>query len=381
LNQAPDLVNTTSARYLSLDVLRGVTIAFMIIVNAPGNAIASYSQLKHAAWHGFTLTDLVFPTFLFVVGNAMAFTMQKYRREDQKHFLAKVFKRTVIIYIIGIFLNAYPFFIFDGSNYVLIDFTTIRLVGVLGRIAICYCVVSLIIYYAGPATAYIVSGIALMAYWWILYQFGDQPDPYSLTGNAVSKLDLLVLGRDHIWNGEGVPFDPEGLLSTVPAIVNVTAGFFSGQLIQKSRALKLTVVKLAVAGALLVSLAVIWNNAFPINKKLWTSSYVLITIGLDLVLLSILVFIIDIARMKRGTAFFEVFGRNPLTLYVLSYMITKLLYYIHTGRGNAKDWLYANIFSPFFDPAIASLLFSISIMMIVWIVGYFMNKRKLFIKV
>src|SRR5690349_8294077 len=141
----------------------------MIIVNSPGNYAASYSQLKHATWHGFTLTDLVFPTFLFVVGNAMSFTMQKYNKSEQKTFLTKVFKRTIVIYFLGVFLNAYPLFTVTANGYEFIDLGTVRLVHVLGRIAICYCIVSLIIYYAGPTTAYIVSIVSLFAYWWILY--------------------------------------------------------------------------------------------------------------------------------------------------------------------------------------------------------------------
>jgi predicted acyltransferase len=375
----PATLNNNPGRYLSLDVLRGLTIAFMIIVNS--SSPASYAQLKHAAWHGFTLTDLVFPTFLFVVGNAMSFTMQKYDQSDQRSFLVKVFKRTLIIFLIGIFLNAYPFFTVTDNHYVLIDFTTIRLVGVLGRIAICYCVVSLIIYYAGPIAAYIVSGVALLAYWWILYQFGDQPDPYSLTGNAVSKLDLLVLGPDHIWHGEGVPFDPEGLLSTLPAIANVTAGYFTGRYVQRAGASKSTLLGLVVMGLVLVSVAALWDQVFSINKKIWTSSYVLLTVGLDLLILSILLYVIGIAKVTRGITFFEVFGRNPLALYILSYLIIKLLYYIHVDEGSAKDWIYRSVFLPLADPANASLLFSLTIMMIAWLAGYFMNKKKLYIKV
>jgi predicted acyltransferase len=369
-----------SKRYLSLDVLRGLTVAFMIIVNSPGNAAASYSQLRHAVWHGFTLTDLVFPTFLFVVGNAMSFTMGKYDKEEQKSFLVKVFRRSVIIYAIGIFLNAYPFFTIVDNHYTLIDFTTIRLVHVLGRIAICYCVVSLMIYYAGPVTAYAVSGVSLVLYWWILYQFGESPDPYGLAGNAVTKLDVMILGTKHIWHGEGVPFDPEGLLSTLPAIANVTAGYFVGQYIQRGGVSK-SVVRLAVAGVLLVAAAGLWDQVLPINKKLWTSSYVLITVGLDLVILSMLLYIIEVAKIRRGLWFFEIFGRNPLILYVLSYLIIKLLYYIRVGDGNAKDWIYQSVFGRLASPAFSSLLFSVSIMMIVWIAGYFMDKRRVYIKV
>jgi predicted acyltransferase len=361
--------------------MRGLTVAFMIIVNSPGDSKASYTQLEHAAWNGFTLTDLVFPTFLFVMGTAMAFTIKKYNKESQNAFLAKVFKRTLIIYLIGVFLNAYPFFMYVNGHYEWIDFGTVRLVHVLGRIAICYCVISLIIYYSGPITVYIVSAVAVLAYWWILYHFGDQPDPYSLTGNAVAKVDIFVLGTNHIWHGEGVPFDPEGLLSTLPAIANVAAGFWAGQYIQKWGASKSKILRLAVAGVILAIIAVLWNQVLPLNKKIWTSSYVLITIGLDFLILSIMVYVIEILKVRAGIKFFTIFGRNPLVLYVLSYLIIKVLYYIHTDLGNAKDWIYKSVYLPLINPANASLLFSLTIMMIVWIAGYFMDKNKLYVKI
>jgi predicted acyltransferase len=194
-------------------------------------------------------------------------------------------------------------------------------------------------------------------------------------------LDLLLLGTDHIWHGEGVPFDPEGLLSTLPSIANVTAGYFAGQFIQRSGVSKSTVLRLAVAGVMLVLIALLWGQVFPINKKIWTSSYVLLTIGLDLLILSILLFVIEIAKVRRGMKFFEVFGRNPLMLYVLSYLIIKLLYYLQVDGGNARDWLYKSAFLPLTDPVNASLLFSVAIMMIVWTVGYFMDKNKIYVKV
>jgi predicted acyltransferase len=295
--------------------------------------------------------------------------------------LIKVFKRSLIIYLIGIFLNAYPFFSSVNGHYEWIDFTAIRLVHVLGRIAICYFVVSLMIYYFRPITAYVVSIVAILIYWWLLYHFGDQPDPYSLTSNAVAKFDLLVLGTKHIWHGEGVPFDPEGLLSTLPAIANVTAGYFVGQYLQRSGVSRSSVFRMVVAGAILALIGLIWGQVFPINKKIWTSSYVLLTVGLGLLILSTLVFVIEFAKVGRGITFFTIFGRNPLVLYILSYLIIKLLYYIKVDGGNAIDWTYRSVFLPLFNPANASLLFSLTVMMIVWIVGYFMNKNRIYVKV
>ena len=372
----------TLHRYPAVDVLRGFTVALMIVVNSPGDGQSSYGPLKHAVWHGFTITDLVFPTFLFVVGNAMSFTMRKFEGDGDKVFFAKVFRRTLLIFLIGLFLNAFPFFRYtEAGSYQIIDFTAIRLCGVLQRIALCYGIAAIVIHYARINGAAWYCFLSVLGYWFMLYFLGDQPDPYTLETNAVSKVDLFLIGERNMYHGEGIPFDPEGLLSTIPAVVNVIGGYFVGVWIQRNNASVQTLYKLFFAGLVLIALALLWDLVFPINKKIWTSSYVLLTIGLDILILCGLVFFIEVLNVKRWTYFFEVFGKNPLTLYVLSYLIIKSLYVVHVEALTMKTWIYSQAFLPWSDPENASLIFALSVMLIVWIIGHWMHKKRIYLKV
>lgn len=246
------LQEPTRQRYLSLDVLRGMTIALMIVVNTPGSWQNIYAPFRHAAWHGFTVTDLVFPTFLFVVGNAMSFSMRKFEQRPDSVFLKKVFTRTALIFLVGLLLNTFPFVTRNAaSELVPIDFTSIRIMGVLQRIALCYFIAALVVHYLKVKGAVVFSLVTLLGYWGIMYFFGNQPDPYSLEGNAALKFDLLVLPAQNLYKGFGLPFDPEGLLSTLPAVVNVIGGFLAGLYLQRRGNTRGTVLKLAMQALLL----------------------------------------------------------------------------------------------------------------------------------
>ena len=370
-----------SHRYLSLDVLRGMTIALMIVVNTPGSWETIYAPFRHAEWHGFTITDLVFPTFLFVVGNAMSFSMRKFAGQDNSLFLGKVFKRTALIFLIGLFLNAYPFITYADGGYQLKDLSGLRIMGVLQRIALCYGMAALVIHYLKIKGAVFFSFLALLGYWAIMYFFGDQPDPFTLAGNAALKFDLAIIPEKNLYTGYGIPFDPEGLLSTLPAVVNVIAGYLAGLFIQKHGNNRSTVSKLALGGVVLVCLALLWNLSFPINKPIWTSSYVLHTVGLDLLLLSGLMLLIEVINFKSWTYFFEVFGRNPLFIYALSGMIVKTMNLIRVGDAGLQGWIYENGYTTWLEGKNASLLFAISYMLLLWLIGYVLDKRKVYIKV
>ncbi|MEB2781221.1 heparan-alpha-glucosaminide N-acetyltransferase domain-containing protein [Algoriphagus sp. C2-6-M1] len=369
-------------RYLALDVLRGLTIAFMIIVNTAGDWSNLFAPLAHAKWHGFTPTDLVFPTFLFVVGNAMSFSMRKLQQMPSNEFFKKVGKRTILIFLIGWLLNAFPFYdLSDTGAMSFIDITEVRLFGVLQRIALCYFFAAIVLYYGGIKLGWIFSAIALLGYWAIMYFFGEAADPYSLTGNAAIKLDLALIGPERMYGGEGIPFDPEGLLSTLPGIVNVIAGYLAGKMIQKLGNTMETVKKLLMIGIALIVVSYIWDLAFPINKKIWTSSYVLLTIGIGLFLLALLVGVIEIKKWKGWTYFFEVFGRNPLILYVLSGLVISLLSMIPLGDTTLRRFIYTNLFTSWLTPKMASFLFAFSYMLVIWMIGLWMDKRKIYIKV
>jgi predicted acyltransferase len=214
-----------------------------------------------------------------------------------------------------------------------------------------------------------------------MYFFGDPGDPYGLEGNAAIKLDLAVIGAERMYTGEGIPFDPEGILSTLPSIVNVIAGYLAGIFIQKNGNNFKTVRTLLVWSIGLVILSYVWDIVFPINKKIWTSSYVLHTVGRDLLILSVLIWFIEIRNWKGWTYFFEVFGRNPLILYVASGIVISIFSMIPIGDTSLKGAIYSNLFSSWLSPKMASFLFAISYMLLIWVIGYWMDRKKVYIKV
>ncbi|MEO5599829.1 MAG: DUF5009 domain-containing protein [Cyclobacteriaceae bacterium] len=369
-------------RYLALDVFRGMTICFMIIVNSPGSWDFAYGPLLHAPWHGFTPTDLVFPSFLFAVGNALAFVMHKYENQPDAIFWRRILKRTFIIFLLGFLIYWFPFFqVADGGGFELKPLSETRILGVLQRIALCFFFASIIIHFGGKKFAVWFSVFALIGYWVISYFFGDTTDPYGMAGNAGLKLDLLLFGESHLYHGEGIAFDPEGLLSTLPSIVNVLAGYFAGDFIRRNGNSYETIAKLMIAGAVLLLLAFIWDMAFPINKKLWTSSFVLLTAGLDLLILSILIYIIELYHRQKWTFFFVVFGRNPLFIYLLADLLITIMNMIPVGDSSLQNWFYKEIFGKWAGPLLASFLFAFFYMLVNWAVGYWLDRKRIYIKV
>lgn len=360
------------ARYLALDVFRGMTICFMIIVNSPGTWDIAYAPLLHASWHGFTPTDLVFPSFLFAVGNAMAFAMHKYETQGSGVFWRKTIKRTLLIFLLGYLMYWFPFF---DSDWSLLPIAKTRILGVLQRIALCYFFASVLIHYCSRNTVYIVSAMLLVGYWIVMYLYGDAGDPYSLTGNAALKLDLAVMGPDHLYHGEGIAFDPEGMLSTLPAIVNVVIGYYAGLFIRKTGNTYEALAKLLLAGGVFIFVALTWDMVFPINKKLWTSSFVLLTTGLDLMILPAIMYVTDMMGRTRWTYFFVVFGRNPLFIYLVSELLLIALYMVGWQRP-----IY-EFYTGFMSPINASLAFALSLMFVCWLTGYVLDRRKIYIKV
>lgn len=369
----PPMSPSPAARNLALDVFRGLTLALMIVVNTPGSWGKSYAPLVHAPWHGFTLTDLVFPSFLFVVGGALQLSMKKLGALDTPRFLATVSRRAALIFLCGFLLYWFPFVAPDGAP---MPFETTRVMGVLQRIALCYLAAALVVRVGGVRAALACSVALLLGYWWILLQFGD----LTLAGNAVRKLDLAVLGAAHLYDGDGIPFDPEGILSTLPAIVNVLAGYLAlAWLAHKGR----TVAALAAlvgAGAACLLLAAGWESVFPINKKLWTSTYVLCSVGWDLLVLALLVWAIDLRGLRTGTGFFVVFGKNTLFIYILSGVAVVALVRLQAGRTSLYGFLHQRLFLSWADPYLASLLFALAYMLACWVVAYAMDRRGIYIR-
>ena len=369
-------------RNVALDVLRGMTICFMIIVNTPGNSATSFSPFNHAKWFGFTPTDLVFPTFLFVVGNAMTFVMNRWSGMPQRKVVFKILKRTFIIFLLGYLMYWFPFLKLDKSHQIVpFPISGTRIMGVLQRIALCYGIVALMIYYLKIRTSVIISVGILFLYWLILYKFGNPSDPLSMQGNAGFYLDKWLMGENHMYHGEGLAFDPEGWLSTLPAIGNVVGGYVVGKWVQEKGNSYEGIAKLLIAGFGLLVCGYFWDLVFPISKKLWTSSFVVYTIGLDCIILSVIIYIIQFQKKTRWAEFFQAFGKNPLFIYLLSELMVTVLFMIPIGtNSNLFRWIYQNIFVHA-GAYMGSLLFAIAYMLFCWCIGYWLDKKKIYIRV
>ncbi|WP_291857809.1 DUF5009 domain-containing protein [Marinilabilia sp.] len=401
-------------RFLSLDVFRGLTIALMILVNTPGTGAEIYGYLIHAQWLGFTLADLVFPSFLFAVGNSLSFSMVKMKYAPGREVWFKIIKRTIIIFLLGYLMYWFPFFkIGEAGDLILKPISETRIMGVLQRIALCYFFASIIFYYLSEKVAIILSVLILLAYWGILYLFGEPGFELEMVTNAASKFDLSILGLGHIYKRDSIPFDPEGLLSTLPAIVNVVMGYIAGIFIQKKGKSFEGIAQLLMVGFALTSLALWWDLVFPISKKLWTSSFVLYTVGIDFAIMAILIYLVEIKKEKAGVSshenyvsfmgirwnspiisslverissgfvsFFDVFGKNPLLIYLFSELFFVTLCLISVGNDlNAFEWVSESIFQNIAPGAFGSLLTAIAYMLICWLLGYVLHKKHIYIKI
>jgi len=369
-------------RFLALDVFRGMTIVFMIIVNNPGYG-GAYSPLDHAAWFGFTPTDLVFPSFLFAVGNAMSFSMKKFDGMATGTYVWRVFKRGAIIFLLGYLMYWFPFVQHTASGWSLLPVKDTRIMGVLQRIGLCYFFASLLIHFLSKRAVIITSVLLLFGYWALLLIFGDHNNPYGIITNAGTYLDKFILGDSHMYHGEIVAFDPEGILSTLPAIVNVIVGYYAGKFIQDKGKNYETISKLLLFGVLFIFIALCWNMAFPIAKKLWTSPFVLITTGIDLVLISGLVYIVEIRQWRAAnwTSFFTTVGKNPLPIYILSELLGEINDMLSTKNFNFFSWTNTDVFQAIAPGAFGSLLFAIFYMLICWGVGKILEWRNIYIRV
>lgn len=363
---------------MSLDVFRGITVVFMIIVNTPGSWGHIFPPLRHAAWSGCTPTDLVFPSFLFIAGVAMWYSLKKYNFEFSGGALFRILRRVLLIFAAGLFLNIFPYFI-DR------DYSTLRILGVLQRIALAYGLGAIIILLVRQNYVWVATSVILLGYWALMYFMGGA-DPYSLNGNFANVVDRAVLSESHLYKGFGIPFDPEGLLSTLPAAATVLVGFMVGNLISVNGKSWQTVGLLVFVGVAMIIAGYFWGKVFPINKPLWTSSYVLYAGGIGIVILAFLFAVIDIWNLKGWTGFFNVFGMNALVTFLLAGIWTKTMtYVIHIGNGenevNLYTWIYNNICCPVFsEPKMASLMFAVMMVLFIWVFGYILYRRKIFIK-
>lgn len=376
-------------RLMALDVLRGLTIALMILVNTPGSWTYVYAPFRHAPWDGATPTDLVFPFFLFIVGVSMWFSFKKYGTGLSKEGLLKILKRFIIIFIIGLFLNGFPFFDVEkfriSGVFGLRDFEYLRIYGVLQRIAIAYAIAAILCLAFDYKKLIIAVVLILFGYWGIVY-FGGSENVYSLESNVVGKLDRFMVGENHLYKGFGIPFDPEGFLSSIPAVGTVLIGYLTGRIIETSGDTMKAIKKLIKYGAIGVVLGLLWNNIYPFNKPLWSSSYVIYAGGLAMLFLSLLLWLIDVKGFRKWSRPFIHFGTNPLFIFVLAGLIARLFLILKITNSSGelisiKGYLFNDVFAPLAGNMNGSLLFGISHIIVFWLITYVLYRRKIFIKI
>jgi predicted acyltransferase len=379
----------TTGRLLSLDVFRGATILGMILVNNPGQwgEEHQYGPLRHADWHGWTPTDLIFPFFLFIVGTSLAYSLRKYR--DGTQINSAVYWRIVRRTLLLIFLGWLPGLLFRGIGYfngnaTALDLSTFRIYGVLVRIALVYFCASMIVLHI-PLRGQLALGLLLLIGYWMLLAWHPHHDDYagnlSNEGNVVGLVDRSTIGPPHMYTYDAKthklaePTDPEGLLSTFPAVVTALLGYWTGLFIQLRGVNFRTVVLLAAWGLALAVLGQGWDYSFPINKKLWTSSYVLLTGGLAMIVLAGCLLKFDIWNWRRIGRAFEIVGINAIFLFVASGLVATALNRINIGSQSAHEWIYHSLFTAHIhDPKLASLGYALLTVAFWWFVCWVMSR-------
>jgi len=375
-----------SERLLSLDVFRGITIMGMILVNNPGTWGAVYPPLLHAKWHGCTPTDLIFPFFLFIVGVAISYSLSKRKAQggDMKSLYLNIFRRTIILFGLGIILAGFPFGLLFGHEF---SWSTIRIPGVLQRIAIVYMISSILFLTTNTKFQYWFTGSILVIYTMLMSLIpvpGVGYANYEPTTNLAAWLDHLLLGS-HLWSGTKV-WDPEGILSTLPAIGSAMLGIFTGNWLRSEKDQTTKTVWLFVWGSILMVAGYVWDGWFPINKNIWTSSYVLYTAGLALNFLAFCYWFIDVKKITWWIKPFQVYGMNAITVFFLSGIVGRIMYMVKwIGADGSvvtiKSYLFDNFFLSWLTPINASLAWAL-VYILVWLgLMWILYAKKIFIKV
>ena len=412
-------------RLKSLDVFRGIAIASMILVNNPGSWKQVYPPLDHAEWHGCTPTDLVFPFFLFIVGCAMSFSLSKYTQTTKKAETAesnftekqeqtnaedkpllssffllpssffllpseniywRIARRAAILFVLGLLLNTSSIALDVLFNSAPVEnFSKIRIMGVLQRIGLAYFISAIAILNLSPRNQKLLAVAVLLGYWALLsvgsvggYTAGE----LTPEGNLGGYVDRLILGSQHLYKGG--PFDPEGLLSTLPASVTVLSGYFTGEWLRVQPIKTRTSLNLAIGGLCCLVIGRLWGFSFPINKQLWTSSYVVFTAGWALLQLAACYETIEVRDWKWGRPF-EIMGLNAIFLFVASGIVARILLKTHIGTGESAPttytWIYENWFVPWAGPLNGSLAFAVTAVLFWWLILYGMYRRGWQIKI
>lgn len=388
------------SRLLALDILRGITIAGMILVNNPGSWGHIYAPLEHASWNGLTPTDLVFPFFMFIMGVSTYFSLRKYNFEFSGSAILKICVRTVVIFLIGMFIAWLSLTLrgWISNDMAIMDamfsqFDSIRILGVMPRLAICYgvgSVIALLFHGNGRGVGWFVG--ALLVLYSIILLTGNGFKFAS--DNIIAVVDRTVLGEPHMYSdtidGLTLKFDPEGLLSTIPSIAHMLIGFLVGGMIVRVKDNTLRINNLFIIGTILTFVGFLLDFGMPINKKIWSPTFVLTTCGLAASFLGLLIWIIDIKGYKKWCRFFESFGINPLFMYVLGAVVSIIISFVRvpyaaaeSGVISLKGWLYQAVWIPVAgdNETLASLFFALTFVIFIWIFGYILYKNKIYIKI
>ena len=376
-------------RILSIDIFRGLTIAFMILVNTPGTWSHVYEPLDHAPWHGLTPTDLIFPFFLFIVGTSIVLAYNNKRQYVNHRLYGKIINRSLKIILIGLFLVAFTYkfpFIKDLSH--------LRFPGVLQRIGLVFLLSALLFVKIKNWRWYIFILLLLLGgYWYSMTQIsinGHQPQ-LTKTDNLASVIDRSILGKNHMWRHyekeayvQG-DYDPEGLFSTLPAIGSTILGIFLGLLLIERRISPYAKLIMFVGiGLILWLLGWLWSQSFPLNKRLWTSSYVLYTGGLAYLVFALIYLIVDILNIKKWGDPFKYLGMNAIAIFTLSVFITKSFYLLHVPgtKTTIHGWLYHNLYTSWLgNTEFSSMIYAASVAVFYILVAWWMYRKKIFIKV
>ena len=391
-------------RLLSLDVFRGITIAGMLLVNDPGTWSAIFPPLEHAEWNGWTPTDLIFPFFLFIVGitTHLSLSARRARGDDDSAIVKQILRRGIIIYLLGFAMAMFPFYQWGtiaaipnatAWDRIIFRIEHVRILGVLPRIAIVYVFAALLTLKTTLKQQILIIAALLFGYWWAMTLIpvpGENAIGALLLNthdrNLAAYLDRLILGTNHTWIGS-VTFDPEGPMSTIPAIATAVLGVIAGRWIaMRGKPLLERISALFAAGSIGMMLGLMWNWAFPINKNLWTSSYVIFTAGMACVGLATIMWVVDYRNVKWWTKPFVIFGVNPIVAFVGSGVMARLIYTLwhvdYHGKSTAiQDAIYQSVFLPWLPPRVASLAFAISFVLLWYGILTVLYRRNIILKV
>lgn len=373
-------------RLLSLDVLRGITVAGMILVNNPGDWGTIYSPLKHAEWIGLTPTDLVFPFFMFVMGVSMSISMKKYSGHFCSQFVIKLFKRTVILFLLGVMLSWFSL-VLDNILHpskeisliqVLLPLHDVRILGVLQRLALSYFFASLLAIWIRSKAGLLYTIISILLIYGLVLWYGNG---FELSeGNIIAVIDRCLLGENHMYlewlpDGGRIRFDPEGFLSTLPGIAHVLIGYFCGNIIMQNKTLYEKIVQLSVIGIILLFMGFLFSYSCPIIKKVWSPTYVLVTSGFTFLFFVLLIWIIDLRKCSKWIIPFQALGCNPLFIYLFASLMADML-----GQVGLHEEVYA-VFVKLFNPScFSSMMYAIVYVAVNAGLAYILYKKRVFIK-